>query len=169
MGSMTRLLRLFFIFVSVNSLTPKSILSEIKRSSIATLCITCLATFPIEAVASGSHESAKITSKVSLDVSIARKPAETIKIGLYGNEAPTATKLFLSVCNGEFAQDVSYDGSQVSRVQKDRRIDVGKFAKGGGKTLQSEIDFAGKLRLKAVRYIICMNGVFDCETYRVSP
>ena len=59
-----------------------------------------------------SSKDYKVTSKVKLAVSINRHDPEEINIGIFGNEAPQASKLFLSVCKGEY-NGVSYDGSQV--------------------------------------------------------
>lgn len=92
----------------------------------------------------------KITSKVYLDVSIARSPAQSIKLGIYGDDAPAASKFFLSICKGDYGEGVSYDNSQVSRIQKDKRIDVGKLAKGGNKKQETWMDGMGKVRIRSV-------------------
>jgi hypothetical protein len=92
----------------------------------------------------------KITSKVYLDISIARAPVERLTVAIYGDDAPAASKFFLSVCRGNIEQDVSYDGAQVSRIQKDGRIDVGKFLIGSDEKQETWIDGMGKMRLRSV-------------------
>lgn len=92
----------------------------------------------------------KVTSKVYLDISIARAPVERLIVGIYGDDAPEASKFFLSVCQGNSEQDVSYNGAQVSRIQKDSRIDVGKFLTGSDVKQETWIDGMGKMRLKSV-------------------
>ena len=84
-----------------------------------------------------------ITSQAYLDVSIARQKPQRVTLGLYGTAAPGATKFFLSVCKGDYGDGVSYDGSQVSLVQKDELITVGKLAYGGGKSTEIK---DGKIR-----------------------
>ena len=84
-----------------------------------------------------------ITSKAYLDVSIARQKPQRVTLGLYGTAAPGASKFFLSVCKGDYGDGVSYDGSQVSLVQKDELITVGKLAYGGGKSTEIK---DGKIR-----------------------
>ena len=84
-----------------------------------------------------------ITSQAYLDISIARQKPQRVTLGLYGKDAPGASKFFLSVCKGDYGDGVSYDGSQVSLVQKDELITVGKLAYGGGKATEIK---DGKIR-----------------------
>ena len=100
----------------------------------------------------GDHiiNTPKITSSVFLDISINRKESERVEIGLYGDEAPRATRIFLSVCNGDIGGGVNYDYSQVSRIQKNRRIDVNKFSLGAAQRTESWKDIDGKVRLRNV-------------------
>ena len=92
-----------------------------------------------------------ITAKVNFDVKIApSSSSRRFSVGIYGNEAPLTSKVFLSLCSGENVWDVSYDSSQVSRILKDQRIDVGKFSKGGGQRQEKTIDSIGKVRVKNV-------------------
>eukprot|EP01041_Mallomonas_annulata_P003324 gene3324-6578_t len=107
-----------------------------------------LTSFGLYVQPSLSEVTPSITSKVDLDVSINRKPAERISIGLYGNEAPIATKIFLSVCSGEYQEGVSYDYSQISRVQKDKLIEIGKFALGSAQKQETWMDSVGKVRIR---------------------
>jgi peptidyl-prolyl cis-trans isomerase B (cyclophilin B) len=91
-----------------------------------------------------------VTSEVYLDVSVARGPAERITLGVFGDDAPAASKFFLSICKGDYGEGVSYDGAQVSRIQTDKRIDVGKLAKGGNKKQETWMDNMGKVRIRSV-------------------
>ena len=104
---------------------------------------------PIESVGDVGR-SGKVTSKVYLDISIARGPAERITLGVFGDDAPAASKFFLSVCKGDYGDGVSYDGAQVSRIELDKRIDVGKLAKGGSQKQETWMDGMGKVRIRSV-------------------
>jgi peptidyl-prolyl cis-trans isomerase B (cyclophilin B) len=96
------------------------------------------------------RKEGKVTSEVYLDVSVARGPAERITLGVFGDDAPAASKFFLSICKGDYGEGVSYDGAQVSRIQTDKRIDVGKLAKGGNKKQETWMDNMGKVRIRSV-------------------
>lgn len=114
--------------------SKSSISKNTLKKSIATLFAGCACAFSNAPLCFGdSHIDAKITSQVYLDVSIARQKPERVTLGIYGNDAPAASKFFISLCDGSYNGDVSYGGSQVSKIQKNRLIDVGKFAKGGSK------------------------------------
>lgn len=96
-------------------------------------------------------EDPTITAQVNFDVKIApSSSSRRFSVGVYGNEAPLTSKVFLSLCSGENAWDVSFDSSQVSRILKDQRIDVGKFSKGGSQRQERSIDSIGKVRVKSV-------------------
>lgn len=92
----------------------------------------------------------KITSQAYLDISIARGPPERISVGIFGDDAPRSSKFWLSVCKAEYGEGTSYDGSQVSKVQKDRIITVGKLARGGGQKQETWMDEVGKVRIRNV-------------------
>ena len=104
---------------------------------------------PTAAVDSGPRQ-AKITAQVYLDVSVARGPAERITLGVFGDDAPAASKFFLSICKGDYGEGVSYDGAQVSRIETNKRIDVGKLSKGGNKKQETWMDGMGKVRIRSV-------------------
>lgn len=100
-------------------------------------------------------EEPVITAKVNLGFKVAGSSSvvskvQGVTIGVYGNESPLSSKVFLSLCAGENPWDVSYDLSQVSRILKDQRIDVGKFAKGGGQRQETWMDNVGKVRIRNV-------------------
>ena len=102
------------------------------------------------AVLDTGPRQAKITAQVYLDVSVARGPAERITLAVYGDDAPAASKFFLSICKGDYGEGVSYDGAQVSRIETDKRIDVGKLSKGGNKKQETWMDGMGKVRIRSV-------------------
>jgi cyclophilin family peptidyl-prolyl cis-trans isomerase len=99
---------------------------------------------------SPTQENAAVTAKAYVDVSIARKPAERITLGLYGDEAPRATKIFLSICKNEYQDDLNYDGSTISRVQKDKRIDFGKMSAGKDQRQETYVNPSGKASIRNV-------------------
>ena len=80
---------------------------------------------------------------------MARSTPQRITLGIYGESAPTASKFFLSVCKGDYG-GTSYDGSQVSKIQKDKVITVAKLAKGGGLKQETWMDEVGKVRIRSV-------------------
>jgi len=93
---------------------------------------------------------AKVTSKVKLDISIASAKPRQITLGLFGEAAPEATKLFRTICEGDLRYSVGYSGAQVSAVVKDEYIDVNKFAKGADKKTESYRNEAGVVRLRSL-------------------
>lgn len=116
--------------------------------------------------------SPKTTAKVFLDVMIGSgkglrddgtKRTQTLEIALYGDEAPQSSKFFAALCMGQYIPEestrklpngddiiVSYDGSQVSRIVKDKRIDVGKFALGSNQRQTTTRDSVGKVRISNI-------------------
>jgi hypothetical protein len=83
-----------------------------------------------------------VTQKAYLDIGVLQDPRETVTIGIYGNEAPGASKVWTSICKGDRypsgdGQMISFDGSQVSRISKDQRVVFGKFSRGS--TLKRQV------------------------------
>jgi cyclophilin family peptidyl-prolyl cis-trans isomerase len=94
-----------------------------------------------------------ITATVNMNIRLATPSAATtrvVTIGVYGNEAPVSSKVFLSLCSGENIWDVSLESAQVSRILKDERIDIGKFSKGGAQKQQTWMDEVGKVRIRSI-------------------
>ena len=151
----------FSQFISTSSLRPLPPYQTKYRTISAAVALLLL---PFSCFADGLHEGVtsadsndmaivrpgRVTSEVYLDVSIARSPPERITLGIFGDDAPAATKFFLSVCKGDYGEGVSYDGAQVSRIQIDKRIDVGKLSKGGNKKQETWMDGMGKVRIRSV-------------------
>lgn len=100
-----------------------------------------------------------ITSKVSLDISIARAKPERVQIGLFGNEAPASSKFFLSICKGDGISGLSYDGSQVSSIIKNKKIEINKFALGANLKQETYMNGAGVVRIRSVD--LAQSAVFD--------
>ncbi|CAM9749810.1 unnamed protein product, partial [Discosporangium mesarthrocarpum] len=93
---------------------------------------------------------ADVTSKVALDLVSGGKPMGSLVIGLYGKAAPEAVSKFVSVVEGKYRGSISYDGSSVTRVEKGRRIDMGKLPLGSDKYEVLEIDWTGRVRRKTL-------------------
>ena len=96
----------------------------------------------------GASEAA--TAKATLEVSIARGKSKPIKLELYGREAPTASRVFLSICSGDNPYGLSYDEAGVSRVVRDEEFTVDKFYKGADMKQVTEMDAVGKVRIKSI-------------------
>ena len=110
-------------------------------------------------VAKASEE--KVTSKVQMDFSIARGKPESVMIGLFGNEAPTATNFFMNVCEGKAGmQGLSFDGAQVSKIVKDEFIEVNKVSLSSFTILYIRIHSSLHL------YQFALGGNLQQETYR---
>ena len=95
-------------------------------------------------------ETPKTTARVSLDFSVARGEPKTVRVDLYGTEAPLASKVFMSLCAGDRPDGVSFDDSSVSRLIKNEEFTVGKFRKGSDMKQITEMDSVGKVRIKSV-------------------
>jgi len=93
---------------------------------------------------------AAATAKATLEISIARGKSKPIKLELYGREAPTASRVFLSICSGDNAYGLSYDEAGVSRVVRDEEFTVDKFYKGADMKQVTEMDAVGKVRIKSI-------------------
>lgn len=94
----------------------------------------------------------KVTAKVGMEIAIGANKRDTSKlqIGLFGEDAPTASKFFLNMCQGDLGKGLSYNGAQVSKVVKDYQIEVNKFSSGSDKKLERVTSTTGVTRTKAV-------------------
>jgi cyclophilin family peptidyl-prolyl cis-trans isomerase len=138
-----------YIFSLVMSFSLNFVYSGIFKTGLKTGTVRFAGALAAFQCFSGAF-AADVTAKVSLDFSVARQRQESVILGIYGNEAPTASKIFLSLCRGDYGDGISYDGSQVSRVQRNKRIDVGRLSKGGGQKQETWTDFSGKVRIRSV-------------------
>jgi cyclophilin family peptidyl-prolyl cis-trans isomerase len=136
---------------ATSSSSPKAVVADAVCLAAATVLLLAS---PFQVIAADEEiapVAPRITSTVNLNVKIAPSSSpRQITIGVFGNEAPLSSKVFLSLCGGENTWDVSLDGSQVSRIISNERIDVGKFSKGGSQKLESWMDSVGKVRLRNV-------------------
>mmetsp|Transcript_34824 Transcript_34824/g.33137 ORF Transcript_34824/g.33137 Transcript_34824/m.33137 type:complete len:191 (+) Transcript_34824:58-630(+) len=144
----------YVILLSTQTVASNRFLTLPNRNTIVGLALPfcCVADSKVDTLTAiiPERRQPKVTSKVYLDISIARAPVERLTVGIYGDDAPAASKFFLSICKGNFEQDVSYNGAQVSRIQKDSRIDIGKFLTGSDEKQETWIDGMGKMRLRSV-------------------
>jgi len=94
----------------------------------------------------------RATASVYLDFSIARKKPERVTAEIYGQSASEASLIFLNVCKGDnvYGDGVVYDGSQVSRIVKDKEITIGKFALGKNNKQETWMDNVGKVRIRSI-------------------
>ena len=132
------------------------IATGLKNAAPATLSVAVLLPFlsPLpSALADDRHAQgqAKMTAKVSMDVNVGVKSNnQRVQLGLYGEEAPTSTKFFLNMCQGDVSRGLSYEGAQVSKVVKDSQIEVGKFASGSDKKLETYTSSTGVTRTRTI-------------------
>ena len=107
----------------------------------------------------GGRLSRPLVKESDLDI-------QTIKIGLFGDDAPAASKYFLKICEGTSGvSGLSYDGAQVSSIVKDKKIEVNKFQ--GGANLKSETyrTASGATRIRSVDLAA---GTFIDDTNKLS-
>jgi len=90
----------------------------------------------------------EITSRARLAITIGDAPAQFVTLGLYGTAAPASVKTFESLCTGtlDWAPGLSYSGSAVSQIVKDRYITAGKLSGGDAKGIERSIDRTGYVR-----------------------
>jgi len=139
-----------------------SISPEVKASDRLVPFLTAfLIFFPLSSLATENSmvDSPVITSKVSLDVSIARSKPEKVTIGLFGNDSPASTKFFLSICKGDSVNGLSYDGSQVSTIVKDEKIEINKFALGANLKQETYKNEVGIVRIRSID--LAESAVYD--------
>ena len=92
----------------------------------------------------------EITSKVNLDFSIARGKPQKVVVGLFGNEAPTSSRFFLNICKGDNSNGLTYDGSQVSTLIKDKKIEINKFSLGSNLKQETYKNEVGTVRIRSI-------------------
>ncbi len=98
---------------------------------LASLASIALPTAPRAAVFLAERSSPQITSRARLFISIGDAPPQPLTVDLYGEAAPASVALFEGLCAGTLAstlgnKDLTYAGSSVSRIQRDKLITGGR-------------------------------------------
>lgn len=98
---------------------------------LASLASVALPTAPRAAVFLAERSSPQITSRARLFISIGDAPPQPLTVDLYGEAAPASVALFEGLCAGTLAstlgnKDLTYAGSSVSRIQRDKLITGGR-------------------------------------------
>ena len=98
---------------------------------LASLASVALPTAPRAAVFLAERSSPQITSRARLFIAIGDAPPQPLTVDLYGEAAPASVKLFENLCAGTLAstlgnKDLTYAGSSVSRIQRDKLITGGR-------------------------------------------
>ena len=92
----------------------------------------------------------QVTSRARLRVAIGDAPPRPLTIGLYGSAAPKSVALFEGLCAGTIGKGLTYTGSSVSRIERDRLIVGGSLAGGSTRSKDTSIDTTGYVRSKMV-------------------
>lgn len=126
--------------------TRRGILVSAAAASLAT--ITSIPNAAIAMATDGEQQSAqlpKVTSLVTLDISINRAPSQPLRIELFGEASPSSSQFFSTLASGklqapcamgdgsniEICEEyqgitVGYKGSQCWRIVPDKRLDFGR-------------------------------------------
>ena len=104
---------------------PTSVPSAALFASLASVALPRAAVFLAEC------SSPLITSRTRLLIAIGDAPPQPLTLGLYGEAAPASVALFEGLCAGTLAstlgnKDLSYAGSSVSRIERDKLITGGR-------------------------------------------
>ena len=88
---------------------------------------------------------------VSVAVGATNEAPRQISIGLFGEAAPESVRTFRGLCDGTLPDSpgVTYRGSAISRVERDKLISVGVSA-GGAQTVERTIDSTGYVRTEYI-------------------
>ena len=82
--------------------------------------------------------------------SIGNLPPQPLTVGLYGDSAPKSVALFESLCAGTLSSGLTYAGSSVSRIERDKLILAGGLAGGSTRVVDRKIDRTGYVRSEMV-------------------
>lgn len=122
---------------------------------LASLASVALSPAPRAAVSLAERSSPRITSRARLLIAIGDGPPQPLTLGLYGELAPASVALFEGLCAGTLAstlgsKDLTYAGSSVSRIERDKLILGGSLSGGSTRALDREIDGTGYVRTELV-------------------
>lgn len=98
--------------------------------------------------ATSSTVAPLVTSRARLGVTIGDAHPRFITVGLYGEEAPSSVALFMQLCTN--SDGLTYQGSAVPRIERDRLVLMGRLAGGQAKTVERSIDITGYVRSNTV-------------------
>ena len=87
-----------------------------------------------------------ITRKARLDITIGDAPPRPLTIGLFGTAAPQSVAVFEGLCSGSLGDGLTYTGSSVSRIQRNKLIMGGSLAGGNAQVLDRTLDRTGYVR-----------------------
>ena len=104
---------------------------RVPTSSAALFASLASVGLPRAAVFLAERGSPLITSRARLLIAIGDAPAQPLTLGLYGEAAPASVALFEGLCAGTLAstlgnKDLTYIGSSVSRIERDKLITGGR-------------------------------------------
>tara|TARA_B110001452_G_scaffold194273_1_gene164262 strand:- start:479 stop:1330 length:852 start_codon:yes stop_codon:yes gene_type:complete len=120
----------------------------------ASALLASLATLPAppaHAVTAAEAARPAITSRARLDIKIGDARPRPLTVGLYGEAAPSSVSLFESLVAGNLdGGGLTYSGSSVSRIERDRLIIAGSLAGGSTRAVEREIDRTGFVRSETV-------------------
>ena len=119
----------------------------------ASALLASLATLPAppaHAVTAAEAARPAITSRARLDIKIGDARPRPLTVGLYGEAAPSSVSLFESLVAGNLDGGLTYSGSSVSRIERDRLIIAGSLAGGSTRAVEREIDRTGFVRSETV-------------------
>ena len=134
----------------VLALSPSQRISVSRRDALSAALLTVL---PQRAVGeeAGLVER-RITERVKLSIAVGTDEPQSLVIGLYGEAAPSSTKLFSDLCSARVpdAPGMSYVGSVASRVERDKAIVMGRPPAGEAQYLERTIDSTGYVRTSLI-------------------
>ena len=103
------------------------------------------------ATAAAAFEPApQITRRARLLISIGDSAPAPLVVGLYGDAAPRSVALFEGLCAGTLGKGLTYTGSSVSRIERDKLILGGSLSGGSTRSVSREIDSTGYVRSETV-------------------
>lgn len=91
-------------------------------------------------------ETLPYTGRVRLAIAIGDAPAEPLTLGLFGSVAPKSVALFKDLSSGALGADLTYTGSSITRIERNRAIVGGSLAGGSTRTVERAIDRTGFVR-----------------------
>ena len=101
-------------------------------------------------VAIGALAPPRVTSSARLRIAIADASPRALTVGLYGEAAPKSVALFQGLCAGTLGSGLTYSGSSVTRIERDKLILGGSLAAGSTRSVSRVIDANGYIRSEMI-------------------